>query len=229
MNILNVSNYCILKTNIAYHLLLLLSICSYFEVDHPPFSAPILRSWLPLMWAFIASAQRSHLAVHSLKRHVTFMVKYRQLWCQSLTVIIKVYHNNWMTILFTELTCIILTALYRTFSTSHGIEFTMNDRKIFYGSILLRFTVCNHINYVFFKSVGIHLVPECPPPPREEALSQWYGIRGPADRAVYPGEHRPRGLHDVFQLPKTVSAWDYIILILNVYRGWDGSLFCGKV
>ena len=56
-----------------------------------------------------------------------------------------------MTVLFTELNCIILTALYRTFSTSHGIEFTVNDRKIFYGLIPLSFTACNHINYVFFK------------------------------------------------------------------------------
>ena len=27
----------------------------------------------------------------------------------------------------------IFTALYRTFSTSHSIVFTVNDRKIFYG------------------------------------------------------------------------------------------------
>ena len=47
--------------------------------------------------------------------------------------------------------CIIFTALYRTFFTSHCIEFTVNDRKIFYGLILLSFTVCNRINYVFKK------------------------------------------------------------------------------
>ena len=47
----------------------------------------------------------------------------------------------------------IFTALYRTFSTSHVIEFTGNDRKILYGLILLSFTVCNCINYVFLKSV----------------------------------------------------------------------------
>ena len=58
-----------------------------------------------------------------------------------------------MTVLFMELNRIIFTALYRTFSTSHGIEFTVNDCKIFYSLILLSFTVCNHINYVFFKSV----------------------------------------------------------------------------
>ena len=58
-----------------------------------------------------------------------------------------------MTVLFTELNRIIFTALYRTFSTSHGIEFTVNDRKIFYSLILLSFTVCNCINYSFFKSV----------------------------------------------------------------------------
>ena len=52
-----------------------------------------------------------------------------------------------------ELNCIIFTALYHTFSTSHGIEFTVNDSKIVYGLIPLSFTVCNHINYVFFKSV----------------------------------------------------------------------------
>ena len=56
-----------------------------------------------------------------------------------------------MTILFTELNRIIFTALYHNFSTSHGIEFTVNDRKIFYGLILLSFTVCNRINYVIFK------------------------------------------------------------------------------
>ena len=44
-----------------------------------------------------------------------------------------------MTVLFTELNRIIFTALYRTCSTSHGIEFT----------------VCNRINYVFFKSIGL--------------------------------------------------------------------------
>ena len=56
-----------------------------------------------------------------------------------------------MTILFMELNRIIFTALYHTFSTSHGIEFTVNDHKIFYGLIPLSFTVCNCINYVFFK------------------------------------------------------------------------------
>ena len=50
---------------------------------------------------------------------------------------------------------IIFTSLYRTFSTSHGIEFTVNDRKIFYGLIPLSFTVCNCKNYSFFKSVHI--------------------------------------------------------------------------
>ena len=55
-----------------------------------------------------------------------------------------------MTVLFKELNRIIFTALYRTFSTSHGIEFTVNVRKIFYGLIPLSFTVCNHINYGFF-------------------------------------------------------------------------------
>ena len=44
----------------------------------------------------------------------------------------------------------IFTALYRTFSTSHGIEFTVNDCKIFYGLIPLSLTVCNCINYGFF-------------------------------------------------------------------------------
>ena len=39
--------------------------------------------------------------------------------------------NIRMTILFTELNCIIFTALYHTFSTSHSIEFTVNDLKIF--------------------------------------------------------------------------------------------------
>ena len=58
-----------------------------------------------------------------------------------------------MTVLFTELNRIIFTALYHTFSTSHGIEFTVNDRKIFYG-LIPAFTVCNHINYFFVKSVG---------------------------------------------------------------------------
>ena len=53
-----------------------------------------------------------------------------------------------------ELNCIIFTSLYRTFSTSHGIEFTVNDRKILYGLIPLSFTVCNRTNYVFLKSVG---------------------------------------------------------------------------
>ena len=33
----------------------------------------------------------------------------------------------------------IFTALYHTFSTSHDIEFTVNDRKIFYGLIPLDF------------------------------------------------------------------------------------------
>ena len=42
-----------------------------------------------------------------------------------------------MTVLFTELNRIIFTALYRIFSTSHGIEFMVNDRKIFYGLIPL--------------------------------------------------------------------------------------------
>ena len=51
----------------------------------------------------------------------------------------------------------IFTALYRTFSTSHGIELTVNDRKIFYGLIPLSFTVSNRINYVFFKRVYICL------------------------------------------------------------------------
>ena len=59
-----------------------------------------------------------------------------------------------MTILFTELNHIIFTALYRTFSTSHGIEFTVNDHEIFYGFIPLSFMVCNCINYVFLKSVA---------------------------------------------------------------------------
>ena len=58
-----------------------------------------------------------------------------------------------MTVLFTELSRIIFTALYRTFSTSHGIEFTVNDRKIFYSLIPLSFMVCNRVNSVFFKSV----------------------------------------------------------------------------
>ena len=58
-----------------------------------------------------------------------------------------------MTILFTELNCIIFTALDRTFSTSRGIEFTVNDRKIFYGLIPLSCTLCNRINYGFLKSV----------------------------------------------------------------------------
>ena len=44
-----------------------------------------------------------------------------------------------MTVLFTELNRIIFTALYCTFSTSHGIEFTVNDLKIFYGLIPLSF------------------------------------------------------------------------------------------
>ena len=44
-----------------------------------------------------------------------------------------------MTVLFTELNGIIFTALYRTFSTSHGIEFTVNDSKIFYVLIPLGF------------------------------------------------------------------------------------------
>ena len=56
-----------------------------------------------------------------------------------------------MTVLFTELNCILFTALYRTFSTIHCIEFTVNDCKIFYDLILLSFMVCNRINYVFFK------------------------------------------------------------------------------
>ena len=51
----------------------------------------------------------------------------------------------------------IFTALYRTFSTSQDIEFTVNDRKIFYGLIPLSFTVYNRINYVFFKSVRVAL------------------------------------------------------------------------
>ena len=68
-------------------------------------------------------------------------------------MIVTVDRNICMTVLFTELNRIIFTALYRTFSTSHGIEFTVNDRKIFYGLILLSFTVCNRINYVFLKSV----------------------------------------------------------------------------
>ena len=50
-----------------------------------------------------------------------------------------------MAVLFKELNRIIFTALYHTFSTSHGIEFTVNDRKIFYGLIPLSFTVCNRI------------------------------------------------------------------------------------
>ena len=44
-----------------------------------------------------------------------------------------------MTVLFTELNGIIFTALYCIFSTSHGIEITVNDRKIFYGLIPLGF------------------------------------------------------------------------------------------
>ena len=59
-----------------------------------------------------------------------------------------------MTVLFTELNRTTFTALYLTFPTSHGLEFTVNDRKVFYGLIPLSFTVCNCINYVFFKSVG---------------------------------------------------------------------------
>ena len=55
--------------------------------------------------------------------------------------------------IFMELNRIICIALYRTFSASHSIEFTVNDSKIFYGLIPLSFTVCKHINYVFFKSV----------------------------------------------------------------------------
>ena len=55
-----------------------------------------------------------------------------------------------MTVLFTELNRIIFTALYHIFSTFHGIEFTVNDRKIFYGLIPLSFTVCNRINYGYF-------------------------------------------------------------------------------
>ena len=58
-----------------------------------------------------------------------------------------------MTVLFIELNRIIFTALYRTFSTSHGIEFTVKD----YGLIPLGFTLCNRINYSFFKSG--HMVP----------------------------------------------------------------------
>ena len=49
-----------------------------------------------------------------------------------------------MTVLFTELNRITFTALYRTFSTSHSIDF-------FYGLILLSFTMCNRINYVFLR------------------------------------------------------------------------------
>ena len=62
-----------------------------------------------------------------------------------------------MIVLFTELNCIIFTALYRAFSTSHSIEFTVNDRKIFYGFIPLSFTMRNHINYFFLKSVYIYI------------------------------------------------------------------------
>ena len=62
-----------------------------------------------------------------------------------------------MTVLFTELNRILFTALYHTFSTSHGIEFTVNDCKIFYGLIPLSFTVCNPINYFFLKSVYIYI------------------------------------------------------------------------
>ena len=58
-----------------------------------------------------------------------------------------------MTVLFMELNHIIFTAMYHTFFTSHGIEFTVNDRKILYGLIPLSFTVCNRINYFFSKSV----------------------------------------------------------------------------
>ena len=72
-----------------------------------------------------------------------------------------------MTVLFTEPNCIMFTALYHTFSTSHGIEFTVNDRKIFYGLIPLSFTVCNRINYVFFKRVYIlNGRPQSTPSPR---------------------------------------------------------------
>ena len=60
-----------------------------------------------------------------------------------------------MTVIFTELNRLIFTALYHTFSISHGIEFTVNVRKIFYDLIPLSFTVCNRINYGFFKSVGL--------------------------------------------------------------------------
>ena len=78
-----------------------------------------------------------------------------------------------MTVLFAELNRIIFTALYRTFSTSQGIEFTVNDRKIFYGLIPLSFTVCNHINYVFLKSVGSSRSPH--PRPRQD------GHKSPSD------------------------------------------------
>ena len=69
-----------------------------------------------------------------------------------------------MTLLFTELNRIIFTALYHTFSTSHGIEFTVNDRKIFYGLIPLSFTVCNRINYFFLKSVRMRDILILDPP-----------------------------------------------------------------
>ena len=53
-----------------------------------------------------------------------------------------------MTVLFTELNRVIFTALYRPFSTFHGIELTVNDHTIFYGLIPLSFTytLCNRIN-----------------------------------------------------------------------------------
>ena len=65
-----------------------------------------------------------------------------------------------------ELNRIIFTALYRTFSTSHGIEFMVNDSKIFYCLIPLSFMVCNRINYFFFKSVGSSRCPH--PRPRQD-------------------------------------------------------------
>ena len=77
-----------------------------------------------------------------------------------------------MTVLFTELNRIIFTALYRTFSTAHSIEFMVNDHKIFYGLIPLSFTLCNRINHVFFKSVG-HIPPRhiAPGPIPSEQIS----------------------------------------------------------
>ena len=65
------------------------------------------------------------------------------------TLMPVVDRNNDRTFHGTELYNIYSSVPY--FSTSHGIEFTVNDRKIFYGLIPLSFMVCKRINYFFLK------------------------------------------------------------------------------